>query len=125
MIFYNIKENIQQRELSWFRSYLSNRIKIRRVNGVNSNVGETEVGVLKGSCLGPLPFLIYINDLPQAVQDSKPFITSFFSVIGKSCMDVARKFPSSTSGNYIVNTTSIGGNYSIVQCIMHAGGTCK
>ena len=64
---------VQQQELFWCRSYLSNRKQFCRVNGVDSNVGEIEVGVPQGSCpdlSSILLFLIYINDLRQAVQDS-------------------------------------------------------
>ena len=61
---------IQHREFSWFQTYLSNRKQFCRVNGVDSNIEEIEVDVPQGPCLGPLLYLIYIYDPPQAVQAS-------------------------------------------------------
>ena len=61
---------VQQRELAWFRYYPCNQKQFCRFNGVSSKTEGIDVGVPKGSCLGPLLFLIYINDLPQAVQNS-------------------------------------------------------
>ena len=65
-----VRHGVQQRELAWFRSYLCNRKQFCQVNGVSSKTEGIDVGVPQGLCLGPLLFLIYINDLPQAVQNS-------------------------------------------------------
>ena len=61
---------VLHRELAWFGSYLSNRVQYCRVNGVDSRIENIDIGVPQGSCLGPLLFLVYINDLPRAVKNS-------------------------------------------------------
>ena len=52
----------------WFKSYLSNRIFKVNLNKTFSEPGKLLCGVPQRSVLGPLFFLIYINDMPQAVQ---------------------------------------------------------
>ena len=51
----------------WIESYLSNRRQYVMFNGKRSTEKTVNIGVPQGSLLGPLLFLIYINDLNQAL----------------------------------------------------------
>jgi len=74
--------------LEWFRNYLLDRKQYVHFNGINSNQQCVTCGVPQGSVLGPLLFIIYTNDLPNALRSSRCILFADDTTIFHSSNDL-------------------------------------
>ena len=79
---------IKGKELDWFKSYLTNRFQFVEIDGTISDTNLLTTGVPQGSVLGPLLFLIYMNDIETVSETFKAILfaddSTFITTINAS-----------------------------------------
>ena len=98
--------NFYSSALTWFTSYMADRKQCVKVNGTSSEALPIKSGVTQGSILGPLPFLLFINDLPLKFPLEKTSLfaddttdSAFNSNVKKCCISAL---------NYITGLREMG-----------------
>ena len=93
ILLYKLKYyGIRGTALKWFQSYLSDRHKYVYLNGSKSNINGITFGVPQGSVLGPLLFLIYMNDLPNCLFHTKAIVFADATTLYASSDDVVHLY---------------------------------
>ena len=120
---YGIKGNV----LGWIESFPSNRTQCVCIGEAQSNIEPVTSGIPQGSVLGPLLFVLYINDLPDTV-DADTF--AFLFADDTKAFRHIKSLPDQTAMQRDINKLSEWSNIWLLKfhpdkCVtMHIGSSC-
>ena len=119
---------------NWFSSYISNRKQYTQVNEHRSSLKEITCGVPQGSILGPIVFLIYINDISNSTELNLSFADDTTIYCSETTLDENRKKATSELSKILdwlhANRLSLNinkTNFNIIfgpQCSAHDYSSC-
>ena len=88
--------------LNLFQSYLNNRKQYTEIEDTTSTILPIHVGVPQGSILGPILFIIYVNDLPQC-SNKFDFIMYADDTTLSSTIDSFSDINTNTNADVLIN----------------------
>ena len=116
--------------LNWMRSYLSNRTQNSVFNGSFSTVKTVQCRVPQGSCLGPLLYSIFTNDMPLVLSKASLAMfaddsTVFMSASGVDELNVLLQNEIKPISDWVDNNNLVLNVSNVSKCIvfgsMYAG----
>ena len=94
--------------LRWFTSYLSNLQRFVDISGSKSDILPLSTGVPQGSILGPLLFIIYMNDISVACSNFKAILyADDTNLISSLCSFNTNVYPCDVNPNDISNNINV------------------
>ena len=98
--------NVDLKLIAWIEAFLCHRTQQVRVNGVLSKSQSVLSGIPQGTVLGPLLFIIFINDLPEVCTNlSKIFLFADGAKLYKSISDMSDCQKLNDSGQQLFDWT--------------------
>lgn len=78
---------IQSKVLDWVKDFLKEQKQKVVINGVHSQEADVTSGIPQGSVLGPLLFVVYINDLPHGLKTTAKMFADDTKLYARSDVD--------------------------------------
>ena len=119
----NVSFRLPRQCVDWFKNYLYDRKQCVRVDNITLDVTSCPIGVPQGSILGPILFLLYVNDFAQYIENQNCNIFADDAMIysfGRDIPEIESKLQyalNSLTPGHSANRLSISAQKSAVMLI--------